>query len=183
MKKKDFWIYENFPPDDPIVRTGLRAKRRLFSQRSPYQKIEVVDTYDYGRVLILDGIFQTSKEDEFIYHEMMAHLPLFYHASPQKVLIIGGGDGGVLREVLRHPIEKAYLVEIDKKVIEVAKKFLPFIPQRAFQDKRAEIIIGDGAKFVKEYRDFFDVVIIDSTDPIGPAKEGSFCSRILSGYF
>lgn len=159
------------PFDTAKVEHALRVKKKLYSGKSPYQKIEIFDTFDFGKVLVLDGIFQTSEKDEFVYHEMLCHLPIFYHPNPKKVLIIGGGDGGCLEEILKHPIEKVWMVEIDKKVIEVSKKYLPSISKGVFNSKKAEIIIEDGLKFIKNYKDFFDVVILDLSDPGGPAKD------------
>lgn len=171
--KKEKWLFQtsNMPYDSDTVKNGLWMKKKLYSGRSPYQKIEVYDTLPFGRILVLDGIFQTSEKEEFIYHEMLSHPPLFYCGRPKKVLIIGGGDGGVLEEVLKHPVEKVWMVEIDKKVIEVSKKYLPSISKGAFKDKRVELIIGDGVKFVKNYKNFFDVIILDLSDPWGPARK------------
>lgn len=171
--KKNNWLFESsvIPYDEIDEKIGLKVKKKLYSGRSQYQKIEVYDTYSFGRILVLDGIFQTSEVDEFIYHEMLCHLPLLLHQDPRKVLIIGGGDGGSLEEVLKHPIEKVWVVEIDRKVIGVSKKYLPSISRGAFNSKKAEIIVGDGLKFIKNYKNFFDVIILDLSDPVGPAKE------------
>jgi len=150
---------------------GIKIKKKIFSLKSKYQKIEVFDTHTFGRILVLDGIIQLSQKYEFIYHEMMAHLPLFCHSNPKKVLIIGGGDGGVLREVLKHPIKKVYLADIDKRVFDISKKFFPFLKLReSLNDKRVNLFFADGSKFVKEFKNFFDITIIDLTDPIGPAR-------------
>ena len=171
--KKLRWIFHasNIPYDINAVKIGIRPKNKLFSGRSLFQKMEVFDTFNFGRVLVLDGIFQTSEKDEFIYHEMLSHPSMFYCSNPKKVLIVGGGDGGILEEVLKHPIEKVWMVEIDKKVIDVSKKYLPSISKGAFDDKRVKMVIGDGVKFVKNYRNFFDVVILDLSDPWGPAQK------------
>lgn len=166
--KKDYWFTERvIPGTSSGNRIQVRIKRKVKSFKTPFQKGEILDTRNDGRMLVLDGIVQLSEKDEFIYHEMMAHVPLFCHPNPQKVLIIGGGDGGVLREVLKHPVKEAYLVEIDEKVIEISKKYLPFVSKGAFKDKRAKILIEDGIKFIRKYHNFFNVVIIDSTDPEG----------------
>lgn len=153
------------------LRISLRIKKRLYSGKSPYQKIEIYDTFTFGRILVLDKIFQTSEKDEFVYHEMLCHLPMFYSVNPKKVLIIGGGDGGTLKEVLKHPIEKAWMVEIDRKVVEVSKKYLPSISKGAFEDKRTELVIDDGIKFIQNRKNFFDVIILDLSDPWGPAQQ------------
>lgn len=169
--KKNQWFFEKSEPYSEIkTRFGIKIKKKLYSGKSRYQKIEIFDSYDFGKILALDGILQTTERDEFFYHEMLCQIPLFSHKNPKEVLIIGGGDGGALREVLKHPIEKVWMVEIDKKVIEVSKKYLPSISKGAFEDKRAKIIIDDGWHFVKKYKDFFDVIILDLPDPWGPAQ-------------
>ncbi len=140
-----------------------------------------------GRVMTLDGVVQTTEADEFIYHEMMAHVPLLAHGRARRVLIIGGGDGGMLREVIKHPgIERVVQVEIDAKVIEMSKRLLPNHSAGAFDDPRAEIVIADGMAYVRDTDERFDVVISDSTDPIGPGEvlfSGNFyanCKRCLA---
>jgi len=146
-------------------------KKKIFVGKSRYQKVEVFDTERFGRILTLDGTVQLSTRDEFVYHEMLVHPALFYHPNPQKVLIIGGGDGGVLREVVKHPVKEIFLVDIDRKVIEVSKKYLPSVSRGAFEDKRLKIFIEDGLKFVKRYKNCFDIIVLDATDYYGPAKK------------
>lgn len=169
MARNNWFCEKLLPGESDYPRIMYKIKRKVFSGKSPYQKIEVFDVYRFGRILVLDGIIQLGQFDEFIYHEMISHLPLFYHPNPQKVLIIGGGDGGTLREVLKHPLRGAYLVDIDRKVIEISQKYLSFVSNRAFRDKRSKIFFEDGIKFVKKYKNYFDVIIIDSTDPGGPS--------------
>ena len=152
----------------PNIRQSLRVRRTLYRGRSAFQQIQILDTYQYGRVLVLDGVVQTTEADEHIYHEMLTHLPLLSHPNPKRVLIIGAGDGGILREVLKHPVESATLVEIDGAVIRLSKKYLRKICADAFEDARARIIVDDGAKFLKTTSDIFDVILVDSPDPIGP---------------
>lgn len=164
---KETWFYESIFPS---VRLGLKIKETLVSNKSPYQKINILDTYEFGKVLVLDGVVQTTERDEFIYHEMLTHLPMLSHPHPERVLIIGGGDGGILREVLKYPVKEVFLVEIDEKVIEFSKTYLSVICRNSFNDRRANIIIDNGVNFVKEGKGKFDVVIVDSSDPIGPAK-------------
>lgn len=150
------------------MRISLRVRESLYHERSEYQDILVVDSYTYGRVLFLDGTIQTTEKDEFFYHEQLTHVPLFVHPGPKRVLIIGGGDGGVLREVLKHPeVAEAVLVDIDAKVTEVSKRFFPTL-STGFSDHRARVIHQDGIRYVKENGDF-DVILVDSTDPVGPA--------------
>jgi len=167
---KDEWLFEKeIPHTKDIAKIGIKIKKKIFSQKTPYQEIEVFDTFSLGRILVLDGVIQLSQFDDFIYHEMLVHPAMFCHKNPKKVLIIGGGDGGALREVLKHPVREAYLVDIDKEVMAVSKKYLPFVSNKAFEDKRAKVLVEDGLKFIKKYKNFFDVIIIDSTDPFGPS--------------
>ncbi len=145
----------------------------LFEQRTPYQRLLIFDNPQWGKGLVLDGIVQTTVVDEFIYHEMMVHVPIQARPEPTRsVLIIGGGDGGVLREVLKYDsVERVVQVELDEAVIVACRKYIPEICGN-WNDPRVELIIGDGAKYVKDAslrKEQFDVIILDSTDPIGPA--------------
>jgi len=178
MKKGNFcfnknqWFFEeNVPYDVSRIKIGIEVKRKLYSGRSRYQKIEFYDTYFFGRILVLDGILQTSEKDEFIYHEMLCQNPLFLHKNPQRVLIVGGGDGGALEEILKHKVKEVQMVEIDEKVIELSKKYLPSISKGAFNDRRTKLFIEDGKKFIKRNVNCFDVIILDLSDPGGPAKD------------
>ncbi|ADC88804.1 spermidine synthase [Thermocrinis albus DSM 14484] len=158
-----------FMERDPYapIRHCYPVSKVLYHGKSPYQEIMVVESPHFGKVLILDGVAQCDERFEFIYHEFMAHVPLYAHPNPQDVLIIGGGDGGVLREVLKHPeVKRAVLVDIDKEVIEVSKKFLPTMAC-SFDDPRAIVINEDGYKYIQDYEGEFDVIIVDSTDPVG----------------
>jgi spermidine synthase len=147
---------------------GFRVEKTLFSQKSPYQQIDVVKTVNHGAVLINDGIIMLTERDEFIYHEMIAHVPLFVHPSPQRVLVIGGGDGGTVREVLKHDcVERVVMVEIDEVVVTACRRHLPSVSQ-ALDDPRLEIIFADGIQYVAETAERFDIAMVDSTDPIGP---------------
>lgn len=153
----------------------------LFENRTKHQHLIIFESSSFGRVMALDGAIQTTERDEFIYHEMLAHVPLFAHPMPRDVLIIGGGDGGLLREVLRHPaVERTVMVEIDGAVVELCKRWLPNHSRGAFEDPRAEIVIGDGIEFVAQTDRRFDVVLSDSTDPAGPA-EVLFSQRFYEG--
>ncbi len=163
----DLWVEERHRH---YYGTRFRCRQVLFSGKSEYQYIDVVETEGHGRILLNDGVVMLSEKDEFVYHEMMAHVPLCVHHYPEKVLIIGGGDGGTAREVLRHEnIAQCVLVEIDKMVVETAKKYFPKIAC-SFETPRLNLKIQDGAQFVKETKQKFDVVLVDSTDPFGPAK-------------
>ncbi len=160
----ELWFDEMHTPN---VRLGFRIKRELEHVRSEYQDIHVFETYDYGNLLVIDGTVQTTERDEYIYHEMIVHVPMLTHPNPRRVLIIGGGDGGAAREALKHDPEEVHVVEIDEMVVKLSKKYFPGIA-RAYEDPRVNLHIGDGIEFVKNNGDF-DVIIIDSTDPVGPA--------------
>ncbi|MFV0320951.1 MAG: polyamine aminopropyltransferase [Alphaproteobacteria bacterium] len=140
----------------------------LYENRSDCQDMLLFRNEKFGRVLALDGIIQTTEADEACYHEMMVHVPLLSFDNPKNILVVGGGDGGIIREVLKHPIAKVTMVEIDGGVVEFSKKYLPNHSQNAFDNERLNLIITDGAKFVKETPQKYDVIIVDSTDPIGP---------------
>ncbi len=164
----DFWFTETV--NDTVGNT-IKIKEKIFSGRSDFQKIEIVDTYHYGRTLILEGSVQLTERDEFTYHEMISHVPLFTHPHPEHVLVIGGGDGGTIREVMKHPtVTRAKLVEIDPLIIEKSKQFLPFVSCE-MDNPRVEVIIQDGIRYIKPHQGIFDVILIDSTDPVGPAVD------------
>lgn len=150
---------------------ALKVNRILHQEKSPYQDILVFESTGFGNVLVLDGVVQFTQRDEQAYSEVFAHVPLNSHPSPARVLIIGGGDGGVLRDVLRHDcVEKVTLVDIDEAVIRVCRQYLPTMTC-CLDDPRAEILVGDGFRFLSEREDCFDVVLVDSNDPEGPAAE------------
>lgn len=146
----------------------FKIKSHLYRQDSPYQKIEVIENEYFGRVLLLDGLVQTTERDEFFYHEMLVHPAFMTHPSPQNLLIIGGGDGGVLKEILRYTIEKASLVEIDRQVIEVSQEYFPWLSP-SLKDERTELVIADGKEFIEKTDRKFDIVFVDSSDPVGPS--------------
>ena len=150
---------------------SARVDKVLFDDEIDHQHLVVFENAKYGRMFALNGIIQMTSSDEFVYHEMLTHVPLYAHGEAKRVLIIGGGDGGILRETLRHKsVESATLVEIEKDVIEFAKQWFPETSDGAFDDPRSQIVITDGAKYVAETEDRFDVVIVDSTDPVGPGE-------------
>ena len=150
-------------------RVRLNAERVLFDSETEHQRLIIFENTDFGLVMMLDNIVQLTTKDEFIYHEMMAHVPLFAHGRAKKALIVGGGDGGVLRETLKHPeLEQITLCEIDRGVIDLCRAHFPEISAGAYDDPRTRIVIADGTKFVAETDDRFDVIMVDSTDPVGP---------------
>lgn len=162
------WIEETFHPH---WRVRLKADTVLHELRTEHQYLVIFDNATWGRVLMLDGVVQLSSTDEFVYHEMMAHTPLFALDEPKRVLVIGGGDGGVLREVLKHKcVEKATLCEIDRSVIDLCQQYFPQISAGAFDDKRADIVVADGLKYVAKTDEKFDAIIVDSSEPIGPSE-------------
>jgi spermidine synthase len=181
----DMWVNETLYP---YWGQRFRVTRELARTKSDFQDIAIVDTEFHGRVMLLDGVVQITEADEFVYQEMLAHVPLLAHGDAKSVLIIGAGDGGVLKRVLMHKsVAKAVMVEIDGEVIRLSKEFLPAIGGDAWTDKRADVIVGDGIDYVKRAPDAsFDVIIVDSTDPIGVGEvlfTDEFyqnCARILT---
>jgi len=162
----DMWVNEALYPD---WGQRFRVVRELARVRSHFQDIVVFESASHGRVMLLDGVVQITEADEFVYQEMLAHVPLLAHGAARRVLIIGAGDGGVLRRVLQHRgVERAVMVEIDGEVIRLAREYLPAIGGDAWNDPRAEVRVADGIDFVRQAAaGSFDVVIVDSTDPIG----------------
>lgn len=158
----------------------------LYDHRSAYQRVQVAISPVFGRMLILDDAVQTTEVDEYLYHEMLVHPAMITHPHPQRVLIVGGGDGGTLEEALKHPIEHVTMVEIDREVVEVSQRYLPAISAGAFDDPRVRLLIDDGIAFVRMTSDRFDVVLVDSTDPKGPgtalfaAEFFTACARVLA---
>ncbi len=146
----------------------FKVQRVLYARRSAFQRIEIVANREYGRVLFLDGLVQTTEKDEFYYHEMLVHPAMASHPNPRKVLIIGGGDGGALREVLKHQVERAWMVEIDGRVIEACREHFTWLGP-SLADDRAELFVGDGNVFIQETKEKFDVILVDSSDPVGPS--------------
>jgi spermidine synthase len=174
MKKKFLfgktWFFEDFITGELKTSVwGFQIEKEIYSGKSEFQKIEVFETKEFGRVLVLDGLVQLSTRHEVIYHEMLVHPAMLCHPNPKTVLIIGGGDGGALREVVKYPLRQIFLCDIDKKVIEVSKKYLPSVSKKALSDKRLEVFNEDALKFVKKHKNFFDAIIVDLTDPTGPS--------------
>ncbi len=161
------WVEEVFKD---FYAHKYKVERTLFSGKSAFQTVDVVETRGHGKMLLNDGLVMVSERDEFVYHDMISHVPLFVHPNPKKVLIIGGGDGGTAREAARHPgVERVVQVEIDAMVVDACKEH---IPQTAvgYENEKVELLIDDGVKYMAETTETFDVILVDSTDPIGPAK-------------
>ena len=175
----NFWFSE---AQTPNVKLSIRVDRQLYSGKSEFQRIDVFESPEFGRFLTLDGYMMLTEKDEFIYHEMITHIPMAVHPNVKKVLVIGAGDGGVVRELARYPeIETIDMVEIDPLVVEVCKKYLP---QTAccLDDPRLNIHYEDGLKFIRFCEDEYDLIIVDSTDPFGPG-EGLFTREFYGNCF
>ena len=163
----ELWFTEKHTPN---VRFSIKVDRQLYSGKSEFQRIDIFDSREFGRFLTLDGYMMLTEKDEFIYHEMISHVPMAVHPKAKNILVIGGGDGGTVREVLRYPtVEKIDLVEIDELVVEVCKKFLPQTAG-ALCDPRVNFYFEDGLKFIRHCKNEYDVIIVDSTDPFGHGR-------------
>jgi spermidine synthase len=150
---------------------GLTFKvKEVKKIKSKYQEIAILDTLEFGKMLVLDGLVQTTEKDEFIYHEMISHPAMLIHKNPEKILVIGGGDGGTIREVLKYPsVKEAHLCEIDEEVIFVAQQYFPSISY-ALKDPKVKIFIEDGNEFLEEKKGYYDIIIMDNSDPIGASE-------------
>ena len=166
----------------PNVKFSIRVERQLYSGQSEFQRIDVFESPEFGRFLTLDGYMMLTERDEFIYHEMITHVPLAVHPKVKRVLVIGAGDGGVIRELVRYPeIEDIDLVEIDELVVEVCRKYLPQTACR-LDDPRVHIHYEDGLKYIRSCEDEYDLILVDSTDPFGPG-EGLFTREFYGNCF
>lgn len=191
------WLTEE---QTPSYRTQWRVRRVLHEEQTPFQHLQLVELEDFGRALVLDGAVQTTVGDEYIYHEMIAHVPLFTHPSPERVLVIGGGDGGTVREVARHPsVTSIDMVEIDRAVVETCRRYLPETAC-GLDHPKVNLMIGDGLAWVAGREEEYDVILVDSSDPVGPAEglfnrafyanvyqalrpDGIFVAQVLSPFF
>lgn len=151
---------------------GFTAETTIFEGETPYQNVQIFDTRRWGKVLVLDGIVQTTEKDEFIYHEMLTHVPMFACANPRTAMIVGGGDGGILREVLKHDIDRVDMVEIDRAVVDLCIEQMPGHNDagRIYDDPRAHLVIEDAFEFMKREQRRYDVIMVDSTDPVGAGE-------------
>ncbi len=175
----ELWFTEKHTPN---VNFSISVDRQIYSGQSDLQRIDVFESKEFGRFLTLDGYMMLTEKDEFIYHEMMTHVPMAVHPNPKRILVIGGGDGGVVRELTRYQsVESIDLVEIDATVVEVCKEYLPFTACR-LDDPRVHIHYVDGVKFVRQRQAEYDLIIVDSTDPFGPG-EGLFTKEFYGSCF
>jgi spermidine synthase len=164
---KELWYSEKQTDD---VKFLIRVDKHLYSAESKYQRIDVFDSPEFGRILVIDGFLMLTEKDEFIYHEMITHVPMAVHPDPQNILVIGAGDGGVVRELAKYDCIKSIdLVEIDEMVIEVCKKYLPKTAC-GFNEPRLTIYFQDGLKYIRNCENKYDIIIVDSTDPFGPGE-------------
>jgi spermidine synthase len=166
----EMWYTENQTDN---VKFSMKVKKHIYSEKSTFQQIDVIDTYEFGRVLVIDGWTMVTEKDEFIYHEMITHVPMSTNPDIKNVLVIGAGDGGTVRELTRYKsIEKIDMVEIDEAVVRISKEYLKFTANK-LDDSRVNLYFKDGIEFVKNSESKYDLIIVDSTDPIGPG-EGLF---------
>ena len=175
----ELWFSERHTPH---VKLSIQVEQQLYSAQSEFQRIDVFESKEFGRFLTLDGYMMLTEKDEFIYHDMITHVPMAVHPNPRNVLVIGAGDGGVIRELTRYNhVEHIDLVEIDKMVIDVCKKYLQKTAC-AFNDPRVDIHYEDGLKFIRSCESKYDVIIVDSTDPFGPG-EGLFTKEFYGNCY
>ena len=175
----EFWYTEQHTPD---VRLSIRVDRQLYSGQSEFQRIDVFESPEFGRFLTLDGYMMLTEKDEFIYHEMIAHVPMCVRPDAENILVIGGGDGGTVRELLRYPsVRHIDLVEIDEQVVDIYKKYLPFTAA-GLDDPCVSLHYEDGLRFVRKPVSAYDLIIVDSTDPFGPG-EGLFTKEFYGNCF
>jgi len=195
--KAEEWLIEE---QTPSYRTQWRVRQVLHEEQTPFQHLQIVEMEDFGRALVLDGAVQTTVGDEFIYHEMIVNVPLFTHPNPERILVIGGGDGGTVREVFRHPsVKKVDMVEIDGAVIAACRRHLPETAA-GLDHPGLNLVVGDGIEWVAERKEEYDVILVDSSDPVGPAEglfnrafyenvyralkpAGVFVAQVLSPFF
>lgn len=175
----ELWYTENQTDN---VKFSMKVKEHIFTGQSDFQKIDIIDTYEFGKVLVIDGWTMVTEKDEFIYHEMITHVALGVNPDIKRALVIGGGDGGTVRELTSFKnIEEIHMVEIDPVVVEASIKYLPFTSSK-LSDERVKVFYQDGLEYVKDKEDYYDIIIVDSTDPIGPG-EGLFTESFYRDCF
>ena len=169
MNHKDIWIEEKYEIEKGRT-LKIKITKSLEKIKSEFQEIEVVESVSFGKIMLIDGVIMLTEADEFCYHEMIAHVPLCVHQKAQKILVIGGGDGGTVREILKHDnVKEVDVCEIDRKVIEISKRYFPYLAN-SFDDPKVKIYYEDGNEFVKTHKNEYDIIIVDSSDPIGFAE-------------
>ena len=161
------WFEETLYPN---IGQRFQVTKVIFRDKTEHQDLIIFETPVLGRVLALDGVIQVTEGDEYVYHEMLTHVPLTAHGRAKRALVVGGGDGGIAREMLKHPLERVVMVEIDRAVVDLCTKYMPGVSGGAFDDKRLDLVIADGCKYMAETKERFDVIVVDSTDPQGPGE-------------
>jgi spermidine synthase len=175
----ELWYTEEHTPS---VRFSIKVKKQVLSEKSPFQQIDIFDSEEFGRFLTLDGLMMVTEKDEFIYHDMIVHVPMAANPDAKRVLVIGGGDGGTVRELTRYgSVEHIDMVDIDEMVVDACRKYLPFTSCR-LDDPRVSLCFEDGLKFVRRFEKSYDLIIVDSTDPFGPG-EGLFTREFYGSCF
>ncbi len=175
----DLWYSESHTEN---VKFSLKIKNHLFSNKSSFQKVDVFETYEFGNLMTLDGLVMVTEKDEFIYHDMIVHPAMAVNPKTKNVLVIGGGDGGTVRELMKYPsIEHVDMVEIDKMVVDVAREYFPSVSCE-LNNEKVTVLYEDGVEFVKNKKNLYDLILIDSTDPIGPG-EGLFTTEFYTNCF
>lgn len=175
----ELWYTEEWTEN---VRFSSKVKETLFSGQSDFQKVDVIDTVEFGKMLTLDGLVMVNEKDEFVYHDMISHIAMATNPQIKNVLVIGGGDGGTVREITRYStVEKIDMVEIDEMVVRVSQKYLPITAEK-LEDPRVNLYFEDGIEFVKGKENMYDLILVDSTDPIGPG-EGLFTTEFYTNCF
>lgn len=162
----DLWFTEFQTKNFGIT---AKVKKTLVSKETEFQKLDIIETAEFGRMLVLDGMVMATVKDEFVYHEMISHIPLITHPKPKKIAVVGGGDGGAINEILKHPsVKEAHLIEIDGQVVDYCQEYLPELAG-GLDDPKVTVHIVDGIKYIREQKNTYDVILVDSTEPIGPA--------------
>ncbi|MGN2368851.1 polyamine aminopropyltransferase [Clostridium cagae] len=175
----ELWYTEKHTED---VKFSIRVDRELYTEQSKFQRIDILESKEFGKFFTLDGLMMVTEKDEFIYHDMIVHVPMATNPNIKNVLVIGAGDGGTIRELTRYKtIEKIDMVEIDERVVEVCKKYLPKTACK-LEEERVNIVYGDGLKFVRNKENEYDLIIVDSTDPFGPG-EGLFTKEFYGNCY
>lgn len=175
----ELWFTENHTD---YARFSMKVKEHLFTDKSEFQQVDVFDTYEFGKVLIIDGMFMVTEKDEFIYHDMIVHVAMATNPDAKKVLVIGGGDGGTVRELTRYPsLDQIDMVEIDELVVKASREYLPITASK-LDDERVNLYFEDGIKFIEGKENIYDLIIVDSTDPIGPG-EGLFTTEFYKNCY
>ncbi len=167
----ELWYTEKQTENHGIT---TKISKTLHAESTDYQQLDIIETIQFGTMLVLDGMVMTTDVDEFVYHEMITHVALNTHPNPQRVLVVGGGDGGAIREIVKHSsVQEAILAEIDQRVIDTSIEYLPEIASALTGNPQVKLMVGDGIQFIRDHQNEFDVIIVDSTEPVGPA-EGLF---------